>query len=183
VCFGHSAEGYLPAARSGPPPALAPHRLPAVAEPPGYEERLTVPWWWWPISAGIAGILAVEVHLAARGLPVPAAYAATAAVVAAALLALGRVRITVRQGELLVADARLPLRVVAEVAPLDAAGKRTLLGPQGDPAAFVVQRAWAPGAVYLRLDDAADPTPYWLVSTRRPAALAAALNAARTQAG
>jgi hypothetical protein len=154
-----------------------------VVDPPEYDERLTVPWWWWPIGAGVAGILAVEVHLAARGLPVPVAYAAAAVVVAAALSALGRVRITVRAGQLRVADARLPLRFVAEVAPLDAAGKRTLLGPRGDPAAFVVQRAWAHGAVYLRLDDPADPTPYWLVSTRRPAALAGALQAARTRPG
>jgi hypothetical protein len=156
---------------------------PAVAEPPQYRERLAVPWWWWPVGAGIAGILTVEVHLAARDLPVPVAYAATGVLVAAALLGLGRIRITVRPGELQVADARLPLRVVSEVVALDAAGKRALLGPQGDPAAFVVQRAWAGGAVFLRLDDPADPTPYWLVSTRRPARLAAALRAARSQPG
>jgi hypothetical protein len=68
---------------------------------------------------------------------------------------------------------------VAAVAPLDAAARRVLLGPAGDPAAFVVQRAWAPGAVYLRLDDPAGATPYWLVSTRRPAELAGVLQAAR----
>lgn len=147
----------------------------------GYDERLRVPLWWWPIGAGIAAILAVEVHLADRKLPPWVAGAITAVVVAAALVALGRIRITVGGGQLRVADARLPLRYVSEVAPLDAIGKRALLGPAADPAAFVVQRAWAPGAVYLRLDDPADRTPYWLVSTRHPARLAQALVAGRAE--
>lgn len=145
----------------------------------GYDERLRVPLWWWAIGAGIAAILAVEIHLADRGLPVWVGALPAAAVVAAGLFSLGRVRITVRDGLLLAAGARLPLRYVSEVAPLDAAGKRALLGPRADPAAFVVQRAWAPGAVYLRLDDPADRTPYWLVSTRHPDRLASALRANR----
>jgi hypothetical protein len=145
----------------------------------GYDERLRVPLWWWLIGAGIAGILAVEVHLADRGLPPWVGFVICAVVVGAALAALGRLRISVRGGQLHVADAHLPLRYVSEVAPLDAAGKRALLGPAADPAAFVVQRAWAPGAVYLRLDDPDDRTPYWLVSTRHPQRLAAALVAGR----
>jgi hypothetical protein len=145
----------------------------------GYDERLRVPLWWWLIGAVVAAILAVEVHLADRHLAPWVGVAAAGLVVAAALVALGRVRITVRGGQLRVADARLPLRYVSEVAPLDASGKRALLGPAGDPAAFVVQRAWAPGAVYLRLDDPDDHTPYWLVSTRHPTRLAQALVAAR----
>jgi hypothetical protein len=141
----------------------------------GYDERLRVPLWWWAIGAGIAAILTVEIHLADRDWPGWVGALPAAAVVAAGLMALGRIRITVRDGQLRVADAALPLRYVSEVAPLDAAGKRTLLGPAGDPAAFVVQRAWAPGAVYLRLDDPDDPTPYWLVSTRHPERLAEAV--------
>lgn len=143
-----------------------------------YAERLTLPWWWWPIGAGLAAVLAVEVHLAARGLPLWAAYLTAALPVLLGFGALGRTPVRVTGGELRVADARLPVRYVGEVVPLDAAGKARLLGPEGDPAAFVVHRGWVPGAVYLRLDDATDPTPYWLVSSRRPATLAAALDAA-----
>jgi hypothetical protein len=36
-----------------------------------------------------------------------------------------------------------------------------------------------PGAVQVLLDDPADPTPYWLVSTRHPERLAATLLAGR----
>ena len=148
-------------------------------DPPEYDERLTVPAWWWLPAAVTAAVLAIELHLAAPAVPLPAVVLPVAALAAGLLLALGRTRVTVRSGELRVGGARLPLRLVSEVAPLDAAGRRVLLGPAGDPAAFVMQRAWAPGAVYLRLDDPAGVTPYWLVSTRRPAALAGALQAAR----
>jgi hypothetical protein len=150
-----------------------------VEDPPEYDERLTVPVWWWLPGAVAAAVLAIEVHLAAPSVPLPAVVLPVAALLVGLLLALGRTRVTVRSGELRVAGARLPLRLVSEVAPLDAAGRRVLLGPTGDPAAFVVQRAWARGAVYLRVDDPAGVTPYWLVSTRRPAELASVLQAAR----
>jgi hypothetical protein len=150
-----------------------------VEDPPEYDERLTVPVWWWLPGAGAAAVLAIELHLAAPSVPLLAVVLPVAALLVGLLLALGRTRVTVRSGELQVAGARLPLRLVSEVAPLDAAGRRVLLGPAGDPAAFVVHRAWAPGAVYLRLDDPAGVTPYWLVSTQRPAKLADAVQAAR----
>jgi len=41
-----------------------------------------------------------------------------------------------------------------------------------------VQRPWIGGAVQVLLDDPADPTPYWVVSTRHPVELAEALLAA-----
>jgi hypothetical protein len=94
---------------------------------------------------------------------------------AAGLWWLGRIRVAVRAGELLVDDARLPLRFVADAVPLTDAGRRDLLGPHADPLGFVVQRPWIPTAVQVVLDDPADPTPYWLVSTRHPDRLAAAL--------
>jgi hypothetical protein len=38
-----------------------------------------------------------------------------------------------------------------------------------------VLRPWVDGVVRVALTDPADPAPYWLVSTRRPEVLAAAL--------
>ena len=49
-----------------------------------------------------------------------------------------------------------------------------------DPLAFVVQRPWVPGAVQIVLDDPADPTPFWVVSSRHPVRLAEAILAARS---
>jgi hypothetical protein len=98
---------------------------------------------------------------------------------AGALWRLGRLRVAVEDGELRVDDARLPVRFVGGVTVLGAPEKRILLGTAAHPYAFVVQRPWIKGAVQVHLNDPADPTPYWVVSSRRPAALAATLLAAR----
>src|SRR5262249_28366615 len=76
-----------------------------------YDERLTVPVWWWLPGAVAAAVLAIEVHLAARSVPLPAVVLPVAALLVGLLLALGRTRVTVRSGELRVAGARLPLRL------------------------------------------------------------------------
>jgi hypothetical protein len=98
----------------------------------------------------------------------------------AALLAwAGRIRVRVADGEFLVDDARLPLAVISDVVALDAAGKREALGVGAHPLAFVIQRPWIGPAVQVLLDDPADPTPFWVVSTRRPVELATLLREAR----
>jgi len=149
-----------------------------VAQEP-YAERLGVPWWLWLPALGIAALLAAEVHLGAPGVRSWLPYAVLLPATAAGLWWLGRIRIAVAGGELHVDDAHLPAQFVADAIPLDASGRREILGPSADPLAFVVQRPWVSGAVQVVLDDPADPTPYWVVSTRAPARLAAALLAAR----
>ena len=144
-----------------------------------HNERLRVPWLWWPAALGVAVLLAAEIGLGAPALTTWVPYAVLPPAAAAALWWLGRIRLAVTGGELRVDDARLPLRFVADAIPLDAAGRRELLGVGADPLAFVVQRPWVSGAVQVLLDDPADPTPYWLVSTRHPARLAAAVLAGR----
>ena len=145
----------------------------------GYAERLSVPWWWWPPLLGVAALLAAEIGLGAPGLRTWVPYAVLLPLAALGLWWLGRIRLAVTGGELRVDDARLPVRFVADAIPLDAAGRRVLLGVGADPLAFVVQRPWVSGAVQVLLEDPADPTPYWVVSSRHPRQLAAALLSAR----
>jgi hypothetical protein len=147
-----------------------------------YAERLTVSWWLWLPALGLAALLAAEVYLGAPGLATWIPYAVLIPLAVLGLLALGRVRVSVAEGELRVDDARLPVRFVADVTVLDPAAKRDLLGPHAQRWAFVVQRPWVAGAVQVHLDDPADPTPYWVVSSRRPAELASALLAERDAA-
>ncbi|MFG1676740.1 DUF3093 domain-containing protein [Micromonospora sp. NPDC049282] len=153
-----------------------------TATPAPYAERLGLPWWAWPAGLAVAGLLAAELWLGATGFRAWLPFVLLIPATVAALAWLGRIRLAVRDGELLVDDARLPVRHVADAVPLDAAGRREVLGVGADPLAFVVQRPWIGGAVQVVLDDPADPTPFWVVSTRHPVELAAALLAARDAA-
>lgn len=151
---------------------------PRPAAPEGYRERLVAPWWLWLLGLVIAVVLAAEVYLGAPGRPLWLPYVVLIPLTLGALAWLSRIRVRVAGGELRVDDAHLPVGYIARVGVLDAAAKRDALGPRADPLAFVVQRPWVREAVLVVLDDPDDPTPYWIVSSRRPRRLAAALVAA-----
>ncbi|MEV6812235.1 DUF3093 domain-containing protein [Micromonospora sp. NPDC051296] len=149
---------------------------------PAYAERLLLPWWLWLAGLAAAALLAVEVWMGGAGVRAWLPFAVLLPATVAGLAWLGRIRIAVTDGELRVDDARLPVRFVADAVPLDADGRREVLGVGADPLAFVVQRPWIRGAVQVVLDDPADPTPFWVVSSRHPVELAEALLAARDAA-
>ncbi|MEO6533027.1 MAG: DUF3093 domain-containing protein [Pseudolysinimonas sp.] len=71
--------------------------------------------------------------------------------------------------------ARLPMAVVAAATPFTGQEATAQRGTQLDARAWLLLRGWIAGVVKIQLDDPSDPTPYWLVSTRHPAELAAAL--------
>lgn len=146
---------------------------------PAYTEQLGVPWWMWPVWLGLATFIAAGIWLGATGVRAWLPFAVLLPTTAGTLWWLGRIRLAVADGEFRVDDARLPVRFITDVVPLDAAGRRELLGVAAHPLGFVIQRPWVSGAVQVLLDDPADPTPYWVVSSRRPVELAAALLAAR----
>lgn len=95
-----------------------------------------------------------------------------AAVVSAPLIEVG-------DGMLRAGTARIPLAVIAgtSVARRDAA--RAARGPQLDARAHLVLRPDIDPVLRIDLADPDDPTPYWVVSTRRPEELAAAIEAGR----
>ncbi|MFY1694947.1 MULTISPECIES: DUF3093 domain-containing protein [unclassified Solwaraspora] len=147
-----------------------------------YRERLRLPWWLWACALGLAALLAAEVWMGTSGVRAWLPFSVLLPVTAVGLWWLGRIPVRVTTDEFQVDDARLPLRHVADVVALDADGRRELLGVGADPLAFVIQRPWVSGAVQIVLDDPADPTPYWVVSSREPVRLAAEILAARDRA-
>ena len=92
-----------------------------------------------------------------------------------ALVALGRTRVRVADGELRVGRAVLPLRHVGRVEVVDRRDKQAALGPELDPSAFVLHHGWVGPLVRLENTDPADPTPYWVFSVREPDRLLSAL--------
>jgi DUF3093 family protein len=146
-----------------------------------FEERLTVPLWWWPPALGVAALLAAEVHMGYPGVRAWLPYLLLLPLATAVLILLGRTRVRLIDGRLEVGRARLPVEFVGEVEVIAKGDKRRSLGPELDPAAFLLHRPWIGPLLRVRLTDPADPTPYWIFSVRRPEQLAARLRDAASR--
>ena len=144
-----------------------------------YHERLRVPLPWWLLGLVVIVILGSELAAGFSWLAGAAVYAVLAAVWVALLLSWGRPRVEVAGGELTADGARLALAAAGEVATLDRAQTRAISGPRADPAAFSLIRPYLREAVYVEVTDPAAGPTYWVVGTRHPAALAAAINSSR----
>jgi hypothetical protein len=101
---------------------------------------------------------------------------------AAVLLAWGAASVTVAGGRLSAGRWDLDLADVAKVQVLDHAQFRALCGPRADPAARLMIRPYLSRGVYLGITGMRPVPPYWLIGTRRPDELAAAVSAARPKA-
>ena len=112
---------------------------------------------------------------------------ATAIVLTAGSLALllgSAPTITVDDGELRAGRARIPARLLGDVALARGTEARHERGPGLDARAHLLLRGWVDPVARVAVVDPADPTPYWLLSTRHPDELAAAIEAAkRAQTG
>ena len=143
-----------------------------------YRERLRTPWWWYPVAIAIACILAAEFHVGGLDLTIWIPFCTLVPLSVLAVWWLGRAWLEVSDGELRVRGAHLPLRYVSGVIALDGETLRRVVGREGDPAAYVSIRPWIGPGVQVWVDDADDPTPYWVVSSRNPDRLVKAVRAA-----
>ncbi len=147
-----------------------------------YTERLRVPAAYWWLDMLTAFTFASFVWAGFNVVIAIASYVVFCGGCAAALLAWGRITVEVSNGELRAGAAALPLAVAGEVAPLDEAQASALRGPRADPKAFMLLRPYLKLAVYIEVTGEHQDRPYWLVATRRPAELAAAIERSRPQA-
>jgi hypothetical protein len=72
-------------------------------------------------------------------------------------------------------NARVPLTVLGEAASFTAGAATLERGRRLDARAWLCLRGWIDPVVKVPLRDPEDPTPYWLLSTRHPEKLKAAL--------
>ena len=142
-----------------------------------YRERLRVPASYWLLAIPVVAILGAELFAGFGGLVAVVVYAVFILVVGGFLLAWGATRVEVTGTVLRAGGDVLPLSAIGEVQPLDEQQAALLRGPKADPAAHLLLRPYLKKAVYIGLADPSDGVPYWLIATRRPAELAAALTA------
>lgn len=149
--------------------------MPRSAQP--YTETLRVPVTWW--VGGLLLVVAVwwAFFVAAPSSLALAAASGALALVVAALAWYGGATVSVDANGLRAGRANLPWPYVGTATALGAEATRRALGVDADARAYLLTRPYIGCAVKVGVADDRDPTPYWLISSRRPAELAARLNA------
>ncbi|WP_328994545.1 DUF3093 domain-containing protein [Kribbella sp. NBC_01245] len=146
-----------------------------MATPVSYRERLSIPasWWlvtalalattWMIITVPAGPVAGTVVTLVALGLFLAAyqRYGGTTIQVDAERLAAGR--------------ASIERAYLGEVEALTGDAARTATGRDCDARAYLLLRPYLRDVVRVHLNDPRDPAPYWLIATRHPQQLAAAL--------
>jgi hypothetical protein len=143
-----------------------------------YSERLTVPLRWWVQGTMLIATLWLAVAVAAPPLAAAVVALAAMALLTTCFVSYGGVRVIVRNDEFRAGRAHITTSLVGAVAPLDADATRRAAGVDADARAFLLLRPYLKRSVRVEITDPADPAPYWLVSTRHPDELAAALQSA-----
>lgn len=140
-----------------------------------YAERLTVPLRWWVQATMFLATVWLAFIVA---LPAWLAWAASLFLLALLygwFLSYGAARITISDGVLRAGHAHIPLELLGPAEPLGKEDTRRVLGVDADARAYLLTRPYLKRSVRIPVLDPADPTPYWLLSTRHPRTLAGAL--------
>jgi hypothetical protein len=144
-----------------------------------YRERLRAPVSWWITGMAVMFMFGSLVWF---GFPLWVAavtYGTLFALTAALFLNWGRAAIEIYGGQLLANGSQLALADAGEVRDLDEAQTRVMRGPRADPRAHMLIRPYLRKAVYVEVTSPDSAAPYWLLFTRRPEQLAAAIESAR----
>jgi hypothetical protein len=87
-----------------------------------------------------------------------------------------RSTISIINGELRINKAHIEIKYLGQVTVLDAPAMRLLRTRDADPAAFLAIKFWNPVGVKIEVKDPRDPTPYWLITSKRGEEIAALLS-------
>lgn len=142
-----------------------------------YRERLSAPLTWWLATLGFAFIWGWVFLVATKWSIAIVVFVVLAVAGCALVWRYGSLLISVGPDGLHVGGAFVESAHIGDVTALDRAGYRTQLGTGADARAYLVTRPYLDHGVMVAIDDSSDPTPYWLISSRHPVALAAALGA------
>lgn len=119
----------------------------------------------WPINETAGVIVAIALYAGCVGILIASAPT-----------------IVVTENEFIAGRARVPRGLCGKVDTYREPEATLQRGQRLDARAWLLIRGWIGPVVKVEILDPADPTPYWLVSSRRPEALAAALASAEAAA-
>jgi hypothetical protein len=155
--------------------------MPTDTEQAVYSERL------WPSPGIWAATIGFGAALGLIPAPISVEVAVIVAVIGSVglvtLLALTTPGLEVTADRFVAGRARVPLSFVSGIEPLDRAQMRQARGVRIDARAYLCIRGWLPAGAKVILNDPDDPTPYWIVSSRRPEALTQAVRTALNTVG
>ena len=90
--------------------------------------------------------------------------------------------VSVTDGVFTAGRARIATELVGEAVAFEASEATLERGRRLDARAWLLIRGWIGPVVRVPIEDPQDPAPYWLISTRHPTTLAAAINGSRRPA-
>lgn len=140
-----------------------------------FAERLSVPLRWWAQGTMLVATLWLALVVAVPGSVAWTVTGLAVALMVALFVSYGAARIRVDREVLRAGRAHISTAHVGAVTALDAEAMRLQAGRDADVRAFLLLRPYLKRGVRVDLTDPSDPAPYWLLSSRRPEALAAAL--------
>jgi hypothetical protein len=83
--------------------------------------------------------------------------------------------ISITTEELRINNAHIEIKYLGKATVLDAAAMRLLRTRDANPAAYLAIKFWTPTGIKIELKDPRDPTPYWLITSKRGEEIAALL--------
>ncbi len=145
-----------------------------------YRERLTAPFSWWLAAVAFAAVWG-WVMLVVTTWPIAITVTVVLSVIDLyAVWRYGSMLVAVGPDGLRVGRASIDSAHIGVVQPLNRVDYRLRLGTGADARAYLVTRPYLDRGVLVTVKDPSDPVPYWLLSSRRPDALAAALGHTET---
>lgn len=151
--------------------------VPETAEPAKvhYVERLRPSPWLWVIAVAAGLFLGVAYGFALGPVAGLITFGVLVGIGGWLVIRLFAV-VRVDERHLRAGRASLPVQYIGRVRALDSAATAAARGPGGDANAFLLLRnGYAKTSVAVEVTDPRDPHSYWLISSRRPEALASAI--------
>ena len=146
------------------------HNSPVV-----FKERASWPIWLWAFLLFLSGSLSIAIW-AALGNTWAEVSMLTQLVGLLFLSQSTPLQIEVTADLLRVGPARIERKYISGVTSLTSEEMRILRGPKINTEAYMQIRFWISTGVKITISDPQDPTPYWLVSSKKAHQLAGALN-------